>query len=239
MDTNIPQVQVRAICCFAPEEGINVAGVPNPDKLLRFEKNDIITNVQKQDGRWWTGDFKQTVQGYFPQDYVEEIEHADSPFGELQKGSVALGKSDIEKSADCQVGYIIRIWSASNPLPFKAGVKSMREAKEWQEAINYVYSKSHSKVSANLQYDQHLLTNSLQITHYDKIQKKNKIANELSRLIVYCCAVPKVSPEIIRSRGRIYHEMASFSEIAAEKQMGDDPMFYVWLHEVSLLLVGD
>ncbi|XP_035703726.1 1-phosphatidylinositol 4,5-bisphosphate phosphodiesterase gamma-1-like isoform X2 [Folsomia candida] len=217
LDTNIPQVQVRAICCFSPSSSGDLVGVPDPDKLVQFDKDDIITNVTKHDGRWWQGDCGKILQGYFPHDYVEEIEHADSPFGELQKGSVVLGKSDIEKSNDENFGYIIRVWSASNPLPFKAAVKTMREAKEWQEAINFVFVKSSSK-----------------ITHYDKIQKKNKIANEFSNLIIYCCAVPKVSPEIIRSRGRIFNEMASFSEIAAEKQMSEDPMFYVWYHEVQL-----
>ncbi len=82
---------------------------------------------------------------FYSTDYVEEMEHADSPFGELQKGSVPLGKCDIEKASDEGLGYIVRVWGTS-PLPFKAAVHTMREAKEWQEAINFVYSKSHSKV---------------------------------------------------------------------------------------------
>lgn len=66
-----------------------------------------------------------------------------------------------------------------------------------------------------------------------RIEKKNKIAKEFSKLVVYCCAVPKISPEEVRSRGRIFNEMASYNENLAEKQMGADPMFYVWYHEVQ------
>jgi hypothetical protein len=132
--------------CFSPEEGDSV-GVPDKSKLLKFDKGDVIRNVTKLEGRWWIGDFGNVVQGYFPYDYVEEIEQADSPFGELQKGSVFLGRADIEKGNDEQIGYIIRVWSLNNPLPFKAGVKNMREAKEWQEAINHVYTRANNKAN--------------------------------------------------------------------------------------------
>lgn len=74
----------------------------------------------------------------------------------------------------------------------------------------------------------------LQRSSYLKLQKKNKLASELSKLIIYCCAKVKLPPEVVRSRGRRYYEMTSFNELAAERQMGEDPMFYVWYHEVQL-----
>lgn len=76
-------------------------------------------NVLKQDGGWWRGDFEDQFQKLFPYDYVEEVENIDSPFGELQKGSVSLGKADIEKGTDETFSNIVRIWTNGSPLPFK------------------------------------------------------------------------------------------------------------------------
>jgi len=74
----------------------------------------------------------------------------------------------------------------------------------------------------------------VQIRRSDSIQKKKKIAKELSSLIVYCCAVPRVTTDVMRSQGRRFNEMTSYSEVMAERQMGADPMFFVWYHEKQL-----
>lgn len=41
---------------------------------LSFCKHAIITNVNKQDGGWWRGDYGGKKQHWFPSNYVEEIE---------------------------------------------------------------------------------------------------------------------------------------------------------------------
>lgn len=45
---------------------------------LSFCKHAIITNVNKQEGGWWRGDYGGKKQHYFPSNYVEEIENHDS-----------------------------------------------------------------------------------------------------------------------------------------------------------------
>lgn len=41
---------------------------------LSFCKHAVISNVKKQQGRWWKGDCGDQRQLYFPSNYVEEIE---------------------------------------------------------------------------------------------------------------------------------------------------------------------
>lgn len=41
---------------------------------LSFCKHAIITNVNKQDGGWWRGDYGGKKQHWFPSNFVEEIE---------------------------------------------------------------------------------------------------------------------------------------------------------------------
>ena len=44
------------------------------DDELSFCKHAIITNVSKQEGGWWKGDYGGKRQHFFPSNYVEEIE---------------------------------------------------------------------------------------------------------------------------------------------------------------------
>jgi len=127
---------------------------PNDPNLLKFDKGAIITNIVKQAAEWWRGDFEDQKQKLFPADYVEEIAESDTPFGELLKGSVVLGKADIERGLDETLGYVIRIWSPGNPVPFKVAVKSGKEAREWQEAINEAYAQVDGNVNGNFNSNQ-------------------------------------------------------------------------------------
>lgn len=45
----------------------------HPDELS-FCKHAVITNVDKQEGGWWRGDYGGKQQHWFPSNYVEEIE---------------------------------------------------------------------------------------------------------------------------------------------------------------------
>lgn len=121
LDTRADVCQVRALYAYQPND---------PD-LLRFQRGDVISNVSKQDGVWWKGDLGDQIQKTFPVNFVEEIEPVDSPFGELQKGSVPLGKVDVEKTDDETYPFILKIHSTNSPVPFKASVKTLKEAKDW------------------------------------------------------------------------------------------------------------
>ena len=44
------------------------------DDELTLVKHAIITNVNKQNGGWWKGDYGGKKQHWFPANYVEEVE---------------------------------------------------------------------------------------------------------------------------------------------------------------------
>lgn len=82
--------------------------------------------------------------------------------------------------------------------------------------LNFVNNRASKRVSLSQQ-----------------VQKKNKIAQEFSKQIVYCSTVSKLIPDDVKTKGRKFNEMTSFTELTAEKQMSMDPEFYVWYHEVT------
>jgi phosphatidylinositol phospholipase C gamma-1 len=211
----------------------------------------VITNVQKQGGGWWKGDHGENKQKWFPRDFVEEIEVLDSPFGTLQTGSVDLGKVEIVKntsSDSTECPYILNIYGS--PIPFRVGVGSEKEAEEWERAINHAVNHKKARVSSMsrlliLRDITRFLTSGRRAANPDflsqseqrqKSEKKNKIAKELSQIIIYACSVPKVVPAEVRQNGRVFQAMSSFDENKGDKLMTSEPAFFVWLHQVSAYL---
>jgi len=165
------------------------------------------------------------VQKWFPYDHVEEVELLESPFGTLQKGSIDLINSDIgivKNSGSKEYPYILNIGNSSSSsaaAAFQIAVTSNAEAKEWQEAINDVIKQQTS-----------------QIKQHENHQRKQKIAQELSELIIYAASVKTLpSLDVMRNKGRIYNELASFSETFGEKCMAVNAPSFVWLHQVLSL----
>ena len=66
------------------------------DDEMSFSKGAIITNIEKKEGGWWTGDLGRQKKKLFPANYVEEIDPASTQFdvdnqlGELQQGCIDL-----------------------------------------------------------------------------------------------------------------------------------------------------
>lgn len=48
------------------------------DSELSFGKHAIITNVNRQSGGWWRGDYGGKKQHWFPASYVEELDSQES-----------------------------------------------------------------------------------------------------------------------------------------------------------------
>jgi len=69
------------------------------------------------------------------------------------------------------------------------------------------------------------------------MERMNRIAKELSSLIIYCCSVNKFAMDRVKTKGRIFYEMASFPETSAEKLMcTQEAKFFIWYHQVLSLL---
>lgn len=218
---------------------------------LNFRKNDIISNVIKEDEGWWRGTLLTPsesfgtpgvlVQGWFPANYVVELEPDEyaeeddeqTPLGALQKGSVemTLGAyvelSVSRNSGTDSVPFLIKIFTdasgtggagASSSPCIILGLKSEVEAKEWVDSIKETAQNASDRENKS-----------------KRIERMNRIAKELSSLIVYCCSVNKFNLERVRSKGKVFHEMYSFPETAAEKLMcGPDRPFFKHHHQFQL-----
>uniref|UniRef100_A0A672PEL5 1-phosphatidylinositol 4,5-bisphosphate phosphodiesterase gamma n=1 Tax=Sinocyclocheilus grahami TaxID=75366 RepID=A0A672PEL5_SINGR len=165
------------------------------DDELSFSKNTIIQNVDKQEGGWWKGDYGGKKQLWFPANYVEEISPTaaepdrsvkNSPLGDLLRGSMDV--------SSCQI-------------------VSKRDAKApvWQ------YFSRLSKVILEVFLNISFLFNWFHILEEGKMmERRKKIALELSDLVIYCRPVPFDEDKIGTERA-CFRDMSSFPETKAEK----------------------
>lgn len=54
---------------------------------LNFKKGDVITLTQKVDGGWWEGTLNGKT-GWFPANYVQEIQEDEAPSSKLLPGDM-------------------------------------------------------------------------------------------------------------------------------------------------------
>lgn len=174
----------------------------NRDDELSFCKGAIITNVIRQDGGWWRGDYGAKKQHWFPSNYVEEMEaHIESsndsmPLGSLQQGSIDVQGCYVESLPARNDKYCFRIVTRQQALPYEVMVDTEDEMKDWMEKIS-----ESSTVAIQRTSEQKML------------ERTMRIAREFSDLIVYCQAVPFNHEKIPGP----YYEMSSFPETKAEK----------------------
>ncbi|XP_002742254.1 1-phosphatidylinositol 4,5-bisphosphate phosphodiesterase gamma-1-like [Saccoglossus kowalevskii] len=177
------------------------------DDELTFCKHAIITNVDKQDGGWWKGDYGGKKQMWFPSNYVEELEPLNSsmdsstdstPLGNLQKGVIDIQGCciDIIPGGKGERRYVFRIMSPSQPIPLEVAADSEEEALSWQNSIRTAVEWAEKRDVDVRQHERNL-----------------RIAKEFSDLIVYCRSVP-FKEDCIPGN---YYEMSSFPETKVEK----------------------
>uniref|UniRef100_A0A4W3JJ88 1-phosphatidylinositol 4,5-bisphosphate phosphodiesterase gamma n=1 Tax=Callorhinchus milii TaxID=7868 RepID=A0A4W3JJ88_CALMI len=179
------------------------------DDELSFCKHAIIQNVDKQDGGWWKGDYGGKRQLWFPANYVEEITSPstseperpplaeNSPLGDLLGGVLDV--------PSCQIGdrpYVFKI----NMGPYSRHGGSMDLAAESQEELNDWVTKIRNAAQ----------TADARVEEGKIMERRKKIALELSDLVVYCRPVP-FDEEKIGSERACYRDMSSFPETKAEK----------------------
>lgn len=184
------------------------------DDELSFCKHAIISNVNKQDGGWWRGDYGGKIQHWFPSNYVEETKPEDSsddgsgepmPLGSMQKGSIDIVGCSVDTlqggRPDCGQEFVFRIISLSQQMhtPIEIAAPSKEEMLEWVKEI-----RDKAQEAQNL------------LKQGKEIERTLRIAKELSNLIVYCRSVPfcfeRIQKEVCN-----FHEMSSFPETKVEK----------------------
>uniref|UniRef100_A0A667ZJ85 1-phosphatidylinositol 4,5-bisphosphate phosphodiesterase gamma n=1 Tax=Myripristis murdjan TaxID=586833 RepID=A0A667ZJ85_9TELE len=185
------------------------------DDELSFTKNAIISNVDKQEGGWWKGDCGGKKQLWFPANYVEEISPSavepdrqemteNSPLGDLLRGSVDVSSCQIVVRPDGK-GSRLHVFSLMPATSQQVGqvldiaANSQEELKEWVVKIREVTMTSEAKLEEG-----------------KIMERRKKIALELSDLVIYCRPVPFDEDKIGTERA-CFRDMSSFPETKAEK----------------------
>ncbi|XP_023654714.1 1-phosphatidylinositol 4,5-bisphosphate phosphodiesterase gamma-1 [Paramormyrops kingsleyae] len=185
------------------------------DDELSFSKNAVIQNVEKQEGGWWKGDCGGKKQFWFPANYVEEISPAtvepdrlaateNSPLGDLLRGSVDVSSCQIvvrqEGKGSRPHVFSLLMGSGQRPGNFlDIAANSQDELKEWVTKIREVAMTSEAKLEEG-----------------KIMERRKRIALELSELVIYCRPVPFDEDKIGTERA-CYRDMSSFPETKAEK----------------------
>ncbi|XP_003787644.1 1-phosphatidylinositol 4,5-bisphosphate phosphodiesterase gamma-1 isoform X2 [Otolemur garnettii] len=181
---------------------------------LTFTKSAIIQNVEKQEGGWWRGDYGGKKQLWFPSNYVEEMvspvaleperEHLDenSPLGDLLRGVLDVPACQIAIRPEGKNNrlFVFSISMASVPhWSLDVAADSLEELQDWVKKIREVAQTADAR-----------------LTEGKMMERRKKIALELSELVVYCRPVP-FDEEKIGTERACYRDMSSFPETKAEK----------------------
>uniref|UniRef100_A0A8C9VRG8 1-phosphatidylinositol 4,5-bisphosphate phosphodiesterase gamma n=1 Tax=Scleropages formosus TaxID=113540 RepID=A0A8C9VRG8_SCLFO len=188
------------------------------DDELSFSKNAIIQNVEKQEGGWWKGDCGGKKQFWFPANYVEEI----SPMAvepdrsvsvplvvQLYPGRVPPDRPSahffppvVRPEGKGSRPFVFSLVMGSSPRPnhvLDIAASSQDELKEWVTKIREVAMTSEAKLEEG-----------------KMMERRKRIALELSDLVIYCRPVPFDEDKIGTERA-CYRDMSSFPETKAEK----------------------
>nr|XP_025865442.1 1-phosphatidylinositol 4,5-bisphosphate phosphodiesterase gamma-1 isoform X1 [Vulpes vulpes] len=184
------------------------------DDELTFTKSAIIQNVEKQEGGWWRGDYGGKKQLWFPSNYVEEMvspaaleperEHLDenSPLGDLLRGVLDVPACQIAIRPEGKNNrlFVFSISMASVAhWSLDVAADSQEELQDWVKKIREVAQTADAR-----------------LTEGKMMERRKKIALELSELVVYCRPVPFDEDKIGTERA-CYRDMSSFPETKAEK----------------------
>uniref|UniRef100_A0A671MDT4 1-phosphatidylinositol 4,5-bisphosphate phosphodiesterase gamma n=1 Tax=Sinocyclocheilus anshuiensis TaxID=1608454 RepID=A0A671MDT4_9TELE len=174
------------------------------DDELSFSKNAIIQNVDKEEGGWWKGDYGGKKQLWFPANYVEEISPTpdrsvkNSPLGDLLRGSMDVSSCQIDR----QQPFVFSLVPVASPRTgpvLDIAASSQEELKDWVVKIREVTMTSEAKLEEG-----------------KMMERRKKIALELSDLVIYCRPVPFDEDKIGTERA-CFRDMSSFPETKAEK----------------------
>uniref|UniRef100_A0A3B3C9A1 1-phosphatidylinositol 4,5-bisphosphate phosphodiesterase gamma n=1 Tax=Oryzias melastigma TaxID=30732 RepID=A0A3B3C9A1_ORYME len=183
---------------------------------LCFPKQALILNVDKQEGGWWRGDYGGKKQLWFPANYVEEVPSSptrdldestdNSPLGNLLKGFIDVPTCHVgEKQTDGKNArpFVFTIHSqhlSSHPVQtLDVAADTLEDLTGWVGKIREATQNADARMQEEKQ-----------------MERRKKIAVELSDLVVYCRPVPFNEDKIGTERA-CYRDMSSFPETKAEK----------------------
>uniref|UniRef100_A0A671MHA7 1-phosphatidylinositol 4,5-bisphosphate phosphodiesterase gamma n=1 Tax=Sinocyclocheilus anshuiensis TaxID=1608454 RepID=A0A671MHA7_9TELE len=168
------------------------------DDELSFSKNTIIQNVDKQEGEaLWAPTFTPVLA-------LAQQATENSPLGDLLRGSVDVSSCQIVvrpegKGSRQFVFSLVPVASPRTGPVLDIAASSQEELKDWVMKIREVTMTSEAKLEEG-----------------KMMERRKKIALELSDLVIYCRPVPFDEDKIGTERA-CFRDMSSFPETKAEK----------------------
>lgn len=200
-------------------------------KLLSFKKGDIIVDVVKSSGVWWSGvrassnhEDEEPARKQFPPSFVEELE--DSPFASFEgNGTWDLGISETKlKPAKDElllkngIKHCIRFKYADGTKQLLGVPSSKQIASQWVDLINQVIRKDVKRKKS-------------------QEAEKYNVAEEFSNLIVYCASMNKnIVPEDYNwDHQKINVNLTkSLDEVKGDRLFRTNSLFSAWYHQYAL-----
>ena len=162
---------------------------PKRDDEHHLVVDCIVTNVSKQDGGWWRGDYNGKKQNWFPANHVLELsfdadddenqETESMPLGNMQKGSFDIMGVTVEVKQNpnrptnltdnTSLEWVIRMEHPINLEEFEVAAGTREDALEWAATIRETGQSASHREDENR-----------------KKERAMRIARELSNLVVYC-----------------------------------------------------
>ncbi|XP_042187658.1 1-phosphatidylinositol 4,5-bisphosphate phosphodiesterase gamma-1-like [Callorhinchus milii] len=180
---------------------------------LSFCKQALIHNIEKQDGGWWRGDYGGKKQLWFPANYVEERSPTpeqdqtsveNSPLGSFLKGFIDVPTCHvvIQKEGRENRPFVFTIHSQQMSRSIQmldVACDSQEELSDWVAKIREATQNADARMQEG-----------------KIMERRKKIALELSELVIYCRPVP-FDEEKIGTDKACCRDMSSFPETKAEK----------------------
>uniref|UniRef100_A0AAQ6AD54 1-phosphatidylinositol 4,5-bisphosphate phosphodiesterase gamma n=1 Tax=Amphiprion ocellaris TaxID=80972 RepID=A0AAQ6AD54_AMPOC len=183
---------------------------------LCFPKQALILNVDKQEGGWWRGDYGGKKQLWFPANYVEEV--PNSPTRELDEASTEnspLG-SFLKGFIDVPTCHVVVHKDGKNSRPFVFTIHSQHLSSHPVQTLDVAADSLEDLTSWVSKIREAAQNADARMQEEKQMERRKKIAVELSELVVYCRPVPFNEDKIGTERA-CYRDMSSFPETKAEK----------------------
>ncbi|KAK3732058.1 hypothetical protein RRG08_026445 [Elysia crispata] len=175
---------------------------------LSFKRGSYIKNVVTADQLWWRGDHGKNVNKLFPSNYVQIMNGSGEGADTTAPNEAVLNLSAChfaDKVTTLDGVHFFTLTHPLQPYTIEIGSRNLIEMKEWLQLIHDTYEKI-----------------GLQAQKLQKAERNQKLAQELSDLVIYCQSVPYVADSPVK-----FKEMSSFSE---ERICKDDKHIVLYNH---------
>ncbi|OWK03429.1 PLCG1 [Cervus elaphus hippelaphus] len=213
-----------------------------PLRCNEFEMrlSEPVPQTNAHESKEWRGDYGGKKQLWFPSNYVEEMvspaaleperEHLDenSPLGDLLRGVLDVPACQIAIRPEGKNNRLfvfsismasVAHWSldvaADSQEELQDWVKKIREVAQTADAREPDYGALYEGRNPGFYVEANPMP-TFKLTEGKMMERRKKIALELSELVVYCRPVP-FDEEKIGTERACYRDMSSFPETKAEK----------------------